>query len=157
VSDLYCAFLRRGGDLADVSYWINQLTSGAETREQLRKDFVNTTELNGRVNAIIAQEAYTAPSLGQFLRALESPRWKKALSDIAEGWRRRELWEVMALQEIRQRYQRSVIGPFWITLSMGVMIGALGLLYGTDLQARISMTTCRSLRRGLSSGACSRA
>jgi ABC-type polysaccharide/polyol phosphate export permease len=53
------------------------------------------------------------------------------LSDIVDGWRRRELWEMMALQDIRQRYQRSVIGPFWITLSLGVMIGVLGPLYGT--------------------------
>jgi ABC-2 type transport system permease protein/lipopolysaccharide transport system permease protein len=37
----------------------------------------------------------------------------------------------MGLHDVRQRYRRSVIGPFWITLSMGVMIGALGLLYGT--------------------------
>jgi ABC-2 type transport system permease protein/lipopolysaccharide transport system permease protein len=73
----------------------------------------------------------SATWLSEFLRALESARWKKALSDIADGWRRRELWKMMALQDIRQRYQRSVIGPFWITLSMGVMIGALGLLYGT--------------------------
>ena len=72
-----------------------------------------------------------ANSLSRFLRALESAQWNKAVSDIAEGWRRRELWEMMALQDIRQRYHRSVLGPFWITLSMGAMIGALGLLYGT--------------------------
>jgi ABC-2 type transport system permease protein/lipopolysaccharide transport system permease protein len=73
----------------------------------------------------------SATSLAQVHRALGRAPWNKALSDIAEGWRRRELWQMMALQDIRQRYQRSVIGPFWITLSMGVMIGALGLLYGT--------------------------
>ncbi len=61
VGDLYYAFLRRGGDLAGVNYWINQLTSGAETREQLRKDFINTPEFNGRVNAIIAQGCYMGP------------------------------------------------------------------------------------------------
>ena len=55
VGDLYYAFLRRGGDLAGVNYWINRLTSGAETREQLHKDFINTPEFSGRVNAIIAQ------------------------------------------------------------------------------------------------------
>ena len=37
----------------------------------------------------------------------------------------------MGLHDIRQRYRRSIIGPFWITLSMGIMVGALGLLYGT--------------------------
>jgi hypothetical protein len=55
VSDLYYAFLRRGGDLAGVNFWINQLNSKAETREQLRKDFIGTPEFTVRVNAIIAQ------------------------------------------------------------------------------------------------------
>jgi len=73
----------------------------------------------------------SATSRSPFLRAFESARLSKALSDIAGGWRRRELWKLMALQDIRQRYHRSVIGPFWITLSMGVMIGVIGLLYGT--------------------------
>ena len=55
VGDLYYAFLRRGGDLAGVNYWINRLASEAETRGQLQKDFINTPEFSGRVNAIIAQ------------------------------------------------------------------------------------------------------
>ena len=59
VGDLYYAFLRRGGDLAGVNFWINQLTSAAETREQLRRDFINTPEFNGRVNAIIAQGCFS--------------------------------------------------------------------------------------------------
>jgi hypothetical protein len=59
VGDLYYAFLRRGGDLAGVNFWINQLTSAAENREQLRKDFINTPEFNGRVNAIIAQGCFS--------------------------------------------------------------------------------------------------
>jgi ABC-2 type transport system permease protein len=54
-----------------------------------------------------------------------------ALADIAAGWHRRELWSTMGVNDIRQRYRRSILGPFWITLSMGIMVGALGLLYGT--------------------------
>ena len=59
VTDLYNAFLRRGGDLAGVNYWINQLNSGAESREQLRRDFINTPEFNGRVNAVISQGCFS--------------------------------------------------------------------------------------------------
>ena len=40
------------------------------------------------------------------------------------------VWWGLAWQEIRQRYTRSIIGPFWITLSMGAMVGAMGPLYG---------------------------
>lgn len=72
-----------------------------------------------------------ATSLGYFLRGLESEQLRRAIADIANGWRRRALWGTMGLHDVRQRYRRSIIGPFWITLSMGIMVGALGLLYGT--------------------------
>ena len=55
VSDLYYAFLRRGGDLAGVNYWVNRLDTGAETREAMRKDFINSPEFSARINAIVAQ------------------------------------------------------------------------------------------------------
>jgi ABC-2 type transport system permease protein/lipopolysaccharide transport system permease protein len=53
-----------------------------------------------------------------------------AMDDIFNGTRRAPLWLAMGSQDVRQRYRRSRIGPFWITLSMGVTVGALGLLYG---------------------------
>ena len=37
---------------------------------------------------------------------------------------------VLGWQDIRQRYRRSSLGPFWLTISMGVLIGALGLVFG---------------------------
>ena len=55
VGDLYNAFLRRGGDLAGVQFWIGQVNSGAMTREQVRVQFKNSAEFQGRVNAVIAQ------------------------------------------------------------------------------------------------------
>jgi ABC-2 type transport system permease protein/lipopolysaccharide transport system permease protein len=70
-------------------------------------------------------------SFSQFSRVLQSAQLKRALQDIAEGWQRWDLWSTMGLHDIRKRYRRSIIGPFWITLSMGIMVGALGLLYGT--------------------------
>lgn len=71
---------------------------------------------------------------GQFRRGLEGAQLKRALADIVDGWRRYALWGTMGLNDIRQRYRRSVVGPFWITLSMGIMVGALGLLYSTILK-----------------------
>ena len=35
----------------------------------------------------------------------------------------------MSWDDIRQRYRRSVLGPFWITLSMGVFILILSIIY----------------------------
>lgn len=53
-----------------------------------------------------------------------------ALADLTEGLARWRLWGLLAWQDIKQRYRRSSLGPFWLTISMGVMIGALGFLYG---------------------------
>jgi len=33
--------------------------------------------------------------------------------------------------DIRLRYRGSMLGPFWLTISTGVMVGALGVLYST--------------------------
>jgi len=44
------------------------------------------------------------------------------------SWR---LWTLLGWLEIRQRYARSRLGPFWLTISMGVMIVSLGVVYGT--------------------------
>jgi len=55
VGDLYNAFLRRGGDLAGVLFWINELSTGARTRENVRQAFVASPEFQARVAAIINQ------------------------------------------------------------------------------------------------------
>jgi hypothetical protein len=53
VGDLYNAFLRRGGDLTGVQFWITETASGARTREQVRMAFRDSAEFQARVNAII--------------------------------------------------------------------------------------------------------
>ncbi len=58
-----------------------------------------------------------------------SRTWRKAFNDIVEGTRQRQLWAHLGWQDIKQRYRRSVIGPLWITISMGMTVTALGILY----------------------------
>ena len=53
-----------------------------------------------------------------------------AFLDIGSALKRLNLVFVLAWRDIVQRYRRSTLGPFWITLSMGVMIGTLGLVFG---------------------------
>lgn len=52
-----------------------------------------------------------------------------ALRDIGESVQSRRIWMMLANQDVRQRYRRSVLGPFWITLSAVVSIVALSLVY----------------------------
>lgn len=55
----------------------------------------------------------------------------ESIGDLVEGFRRHGVWARFAFHEIRQRFRRSLLGPFWLTLSMGIMIGALGLVFST--------------------------
>jgi hypothetical protein len=55
VADLYDAFLRRGGELEGVRFWIGQLDSNTRTREQVRREFMASAEFRSRVNALLAE------------------------------------------------------------------------------------------------------
>jgi ABC-type polysaccharide/polyol phosphate export systems, permease component len=48
------------------------------------------------------------------------------------------MWGRMGWQDIKQRYRRSALGPFWLTLSMGIMCGALGILYSTLFKIEVN-------------------
>lgn len=52
-----------------------------------------------------------------------------ALDDLVSGIMNFRMWAFLAWQEIRARYKRSVIGPFWLTLNMAIMVVAMGPLY----------------------------
>jgi lipopolysaccharide transport system permease protein len=54
-----------------------------------------------------------------------------AVRDLREGARLWRLCWTLALLDIRLRYRGSMLGPFWLTLSTGVMVGAMGLIYST--------------------------
>ena len=43
----------------------------------------------------------------------------------------RDSWLIMALLDIKIRYRRSVIGPFWITLSVAIFVSALAVVYSS--------------------------
>lgn len=59
------------------------------------------------------------------------PRKQSGLNDVLKALRSYTLALYLARSDIRQRYRRSSLGPFWITISTGVMIACLGLIFGT--------------------------
>ena len=61
-----------------------------------------------------------------------------ALRDLIGGARASHLWGMLGWQDIRRRYRRSILGPFWLTISMGMLVAALGTLYGTLLNVEIA-------------------
>lgn len=52
-----------------------------------------------------------------------------AFADVIEGLSLWRLWVTLGWNDILQRYRRSILGPFWLTASMAVMVVALGFLY----------------------------
>ncbi|MDQ2706270.1 MAG: ABC transporter permease [Actinomycetota bacterium] len=58
-----------------------------------------------------------------------SRSFERAFGDLRQGWRQRSLWGYLGWQDIKQRYRRSVLGPLWISISMGVIALAMGILY----------------------------
>jgi ABC-type polysaccharide/polyol phosphate export permease len=61
----------------------------------------------------------------------------EAVRDLLLGLTRYETWWRFAVYDIKQRFRRSVIGPLWITLSMGIFVFALGLVFSTIAQMKI--------------------
>jgi ABC-type polysaccharide/polyol phosphate export permease len=62
---------------------------------------------------------------------LASPRQDLhlALKDLKDGIGAIYVWPMLGWLEIKQRYRRSVLGPFWLTISTGIMLGGMGPLY----------------------------
>lgn len=54
----------------------------------------------------------------------------RAWSDIVAAAGRYSLVGMLGWQDVRQRYRRSALGPFWLTISMGVMIATIGVVFG---------------------------
>ena len=50
--------------------------------------------------------------------------------DILQALKNINLPIYLAKSDVRQRYRRSTLGPFWITLSTGIMIASIGLIFG---------------------------
>ncbi|MDG1688457.1 MAG: ABC transporter permease [Gammaproteobacteria bacterium] len=59
--------------------------------------------------------------------------------DLSITLSKKDLLITLSTEDIRQRYRRSVLGPFWITLSMGILILTLGTLYGSLF--KVDLTT----------------
>lgn len=61
-----------------------------------------------------------------------------AVDDVLGGVKLWRLWSVLGWNEILQRYRRSMLGPFWLTASMAIMVVTLGILYSELFKQDIS-------------------
>jgi lipopolysaccharide transport system permease protein len=61
-----------------------------------------------------------------------------AVRDVTDGLRLWRLAVRLAWLDIKLRYRGSMLGPFWLTMSTAVMIGALGVLYAALFHMNVS-------------------
>jgi len=58
-------------------------------------------------------------------------QFQMALRDLRNSFQRIGLAWSLAWHDVASRYRGSVLGPFWITLSMGLMVLGIGFLYAS--------------------------
>lgn len=79
-----------------------------------------------------------------------------ALKDISEGLQSWRIWLLLSWQDIKTQYQRSFLGPFWITLSMAITVYSMGFIYSylfnTDIHSYFPLLTTGMICWGLISG-----
>ena len=56
--------------------------------------------------------------------------WSTGLTDILAGSGKWRLAMFLGWRDVRQRYRRSILGPFWITISIAVGITAISFVFG---------------------------
>ena len=58
------------------------------------------------------------------------PLTRTAFEDLRDGLRNWELWGRLAVLDVKRRYRRTVIGPFWSALSLGIFVALMGSVGG---------------------------
>jgi len=68
--------------------------------------------------------------LSNYICGVPESIWSIAYKDFKAGIKNYRVWSFLGWQDIRQRYRRSLLGPFWLTLSTATMVAMMSLLYG---------------------------
>jgi len=68
---------------------------------------------------------------------IKSIQRQRALADIKEGWKFRDLWLMEGRLIISNRYKRTFLGPFWITMQALLMIVAFSIVRGIVFQGGV--------------------
>jgi ABC-type polysaccharide/polyol phosphate export permease len=61
-----------------------------------------------------------------------------AVLDIIAAGKRSSLVMMLGWNDVRQRYRRSALGPFWLTISMAIMIATMGIVFGQIFKAPLT-------------------
>ena len=67
------------------------------------------------------------------------PLTRTAFEDFRDGLRNWELWGRLAVLDVKRRYRRTVIGPFWSAVSLGISVALMGTVGGGLLKRDMSV------------------
>ncbi|QYO77779.1 ABC transporter permease [Devosia salina] len=66
--------------------------------------------------------------------ANENP-FRVAYEDVVDGLRRNELWRTLGVLDVKRRYRRTLLGPFWASGHIALYIICVGFIFSTLLEA----------------------
>jgi ABC-type polysaccharide/polyol phosphate export permease len=92
---------------------------------------MNVQEIAGNQAAPASASVPISPAAKATPASVQRPDTMASMvsAEVLAGFRAWPVWMILGWDDIRQRYRRSVLGPFWITLSMGIFISLLGVIY----------------------------
>lgn len=83
----------------------------------------------------VSAEVYAPTPVGKRISLVSDMR--QGLSELAEAVQLWRLWVFWGWLDVRQRYRRSLLGPFWVTATMAVSVLATGLVYAYLFQQNV--------------------
>jgi ABC-type polysaccharide/polyol phosphate export permease len=70
-------------------------------------------------------------NIERIFRDRSDNRFGETLNECVATFLDYRRWTTLGWMDIRLRYRRTVLGPWWATLSIGAMIGSVGVVFGS--------------------------
>lgn len=64
-------------------------------------------------------------------------KYKSFRDELVDSFVAPHFWVYLGWNDIRQRYRRSVLGPFWMVINTAIFVGMLGVLWSTLFKTRL--------------------
>ena len=63
---------------------------------------------------------------------------RAASADLVEGLRRHRAWRYLAVEQVKNSYRRTVLGPWWLTAQMAVYVTGMAFVFSQLLGSKIN-------------------
>lgn len=66
------------------------------------------------------------------------PQYGAAWNDLRGGFHEWRIWGRLGWQEVKRRYRRTLLGPFWATASLGMFIGGMVFIWAPLFRTNVT-------------------